>query len=45
MVTGKVGFNAVQTLSVAQKLQACQNIGIGDPDFDYKTAYIATRDA
>lgn len=41
-VAQKVDYAKVQTLTTEQKLQACTNIGIGDPDIDlvsiYKTA-------
>lgn len=35
----RVRFDAAQTLSGAEKLQACENIGIGDPDYDFLTDY------
>jgi len=35
----KVSFAEVQTLTASQRLQACQNIGIGDPESDLVTAY------
>jgi hypothetical protein len=38
-VNNRVRFDAAQTLTPAQILQACQNIGIGDPDTDFLTAY------
>lgn len=39
----RVRFDAVQTLDAAQKLQACTNIGIGDPDHNYLTEYNAAK--
>lgn len=38
-VNNRVRFDAVQTLTVAQQLQACTNIGIGNPDVDLISAY------
>lgn len=38
-INNRVRFDAVQTLTVAQQLQACTNIGIGNPDVDLITAY------
>jgi hypothetical protein len=35
----KVSFAEQQTLTTAQRLQACQNIGIGDPESDLVAAY------
>lgn len=35
----KVRFDAAQTLSVAEKAQACANIGIGNPDYNFVTDY------
>lgn len=35
----RVRFDASQTLSIGEKLQACQNIGIGDPDYNFLTDY------
>lgn len=34
---GMISFAAVQTLTTEQKSQACNNLGIGDPSFDYVT--------
>ena len=45
MVSNKVGFATAQTLTPTQRLQACQNIGVGNPDYDYLAAYVAARDA
>lgn len=38
-ITKRVRFDAAQTLTVAQQLQACTNIGIGNPDADFVAAY------
>lgn len=38
-VGNKVDYSTVQTLTTAQKLQACQNIGIGDPDINLVSIY------
>jgi len=38
-LANRVRFDAAQTLTVAQKLQACQNIGVGDPDHDFVSDY------
>ncbi len=35
---GLLSFAQVQTLSTAQKLQGCTNLGIGDPEHNYVTA-------
>lgn len=39
----KVSFAEVQTLNSAQRLQACQNIGIGDPEADLVAVYNAAK--
>lgn len=44
-VSNKVAFNMVQTLTTAEQLQACQNIGVGDPDHDFLADYITARDS
>ena len=35
----RVRFDAAQVLTVGEQLQACTNLGIGDPDFDFLAAY------
>ena len=35
----RVRFDAAQSLTAPQKLQACQNIGIGDPETNFVTAF------
>ncbi len=37
---GLVSALAAQAFNTAQKLQACQNIGIGDPDHDFLPAIV-----
>lgn len=39
----RVRFDSAQTLTAAQKLQACTNIGIGDPERDLASAYAAAK--
>lgn len=38
-LTKRVRIDSVQTLTTAERLQACQNIGIGDPEADFVAAY------
>ncbi|EQM71752.1 hypothetical protein QYE80_27185 [Pseudomonas tohonis] len=38
-ISSRVRYDAAQTLTTAQRLQACQNIGIGDPEADFVAAY------
>jgi hypothetical protein len=38
-LTKRVRFDAAQTLTAGEKLQACENIGIGQPDTNFVTAY------
>lgn len=40
----KVSFDVAQILTVAEKAQACANIGIGDPDHNFVTDYTTARD-
>lgn len=42
-LTNRVRFDAAQTLNAAQKLQACTNIGVGDPESDLVAAYVAAK--
>jgi purine nucleoside permease len=42
---GLLSFAAAQALNAAQKLQACQNLGIGDPDHDFVPAIEAALNA
>lgn len=39
----RVRFDAAQTLTTGEKLQACQNIGIGNPDVDLVALYTAAK--
>lgn len=39
----RVRFDAVQTLTVSEKLQACTNIGIGNPETDFAAAYATAK--
>ena len=39
----RVRFDAVQTLTTGQRLQACQNIGVGDPERDFAADYAAAK--
>lgn len=38
-ISNRVRYDAAQTLTTAQRLQACQNIGIGDPEANFVAAY------
>lgn len=42
-VNNRVRFDAAQTLTTAQQLQACTNIGVGDPDTNFLSAYNAAK--
>ena len=39
----RVRFDSAQTLNTAEKLQACTNIGIGDPESDLVATYNTTK--
>ena len=39
----RVRFDAAQTLTSPQQVQACQNIGIGDPTTDLAAAYATAK--
>lgn len=39
----RVRYDAVQTLSAAQKLQACTNIGVGNPESDFVGTYTTAK--
>lgn len=39
----RVRFDAAQVLTTAEKLQACTNLGIGDPDVDLVAVYTAAK--
>ena len=42
-ISNRVRFDAAQTLTAPQRLQACTNIGIGDPEADLVAAYVAAK--
>lgn len=42
-VNKRVSVDGVQNFSVAERLQGCQNLGIGDPDTDFLAAYNAAK--
>lgn len=42
-LANRVRYDAVQTLNTAQKLQACTNIGVGDPEHNFVTDYTAAK--
>lgn len=42
-ISKRVRFDAAQALSAAEKLQACQNIGVGNYDQDLVAAYVAAK--
>lgn len=42
-LNNRVRYDAPQVLTVPQKKQACDNIGIGDPDTDFVAAYTTAR--
>lgn len=39
----RVRYDAVQTLTAPQQLQACTNIGVGDPAHNFVTDYTAAK--
>lgn len=44
-VANRVRFDAAQTLTAPQQLQACQNIGVGNPEQDLVTIYTNARNS
>lgn len=42
-VANRVRFDDVQTLTTAQKLQACTNIGVGNPESDFAASYATAK--
>jgi uncharacterized phage infection (PIP) family protein YhgE len=42
-VNNRVRYDAAQTLTAAQKTQACANIGVGEPDTDFAASYTAAK--
>ena len=41
----RLAVDQSQTFTTAQKLQGCQNIGLGDPETNLATVYTTARDA
>lgn len=39
----RIRFDAAQTLTSGQQIQACQNIGVGDPTTDLAAAYATAK--
>lgn len=39
----RIRFDAAQTLILTQQQQACANIGVGDPDHNFLTEYVAAK--
>lgn len=44
-LSNKVDFSVVQTLTAAQRTQACENIGVGNPNRDFALVYTTARDS
>ena len=42
-LSNRVRYDAAQVLNAAQKLQACTNIGVGEPDTNFLTTYTAAK--
>ncbi len=42
-LTNRVRYDAVQTLTVPQQLQACSNIGVGNPERNFATDYATAK--
>ena len=42
-IANRVRYDAPQTLSAAQQLQACNNIGVGDPTTDFVAAFNSAK--
>lgn len=42
-VANRVSFADAQTLTAAQQLQACTNLGVGDPATDFAAAYTSAK--
>lgn len=42
-IANRVRFDAEQTLTTPQKLQACINLGIGDPESNFAAAYATAK--
>ena len=39
----RLRFDAAQTLTVPEQLQACTNLGLGNPDTDFLAAYTTAK--
>lgn len=39
----RVRYDAAQTLTAPQKVQACTNIGVGDPEHDFAADYVTAK--
>lgn len=44
-LSNKVDFSVAQTLTAAQRTQACENIGVGNPNRDFALVYTTARDS
>ena len=42
-LSNRVKFNEPQALTEAEQIQACENIGIGDPTTDFEAQYVAAK--
>lgn len=42
-IANRVRYDAPQTLTAAQQLQACTNIGVGDPEHDFVADYTTAK--
>lgn len=42
-ISNRVRFDAAQTLSAGQQLQACNNIGVGNPEHDFVADYTTAK--
>ena len=42
-IGNRIRFDAVQTLTTPQKLQACTNLGIGNPEADFAASYTTAK--
>lgn len=42
-LTNRVRYDAVQTLTAPQQLQACSNIGVGNPERNFATDYATAK--
>lgn len=42
-LTKRVRVDAIQSFTAAEKKQGCENLGIGDPDYDFLSDYTAAK--